>query len=335
MAARKDIHRPSVINPADYEYVAIEVMTVESFGDCEALLAERAKIAAHMERTGGKYSSHAHKGNCHVCGAHAVYTALFYHAATNTYIRTGMDCAAKMDACDEALFRRIKDEVTASLQAKTGKLKAKGILAEAGLTKCWELYEANWLDPELAKEGWTIERESEDDHYNCERIDKHTNDTVCLKCLNYGYYTGKLRKVKHYDMTFEYRTIIDIVGKLVKYGSVSEKQMWFLSKLLKDHDTKNEREAKYAAEKAKAADCPTGRQTVEVTVIKTEWKESEFGSSLKMLVKADAGFMLWGSVPSAQHDVKKGDRLKLTATITPSEKDAKFGFFKRPIAAAV
>jgi hypothetical protein len=89
-----------------------------------------------------------------------------------------------------------------------------------------------------------------------------------------------------------------------------------------------------------------------------------------MLVKDDRGFKVWGSIPSCLqlfdievseeieadhverirnngHDVKhvdgkwilttqqqrsldKGDRVRFTATVTPSNDDAKFGFYKRP-----
>lgn len=337
MAARKDIHRPSVINPADYEYVAVEVMKTDSFGDCEALLAERAIIKAHMKRTGGNYSGHAHKGNCHVCGAHAVYTVLFYHAATNTYIRTGMDCASKMHACDENLFRRIRDEVTASLEARAGKLKAKGILAKNGLEACWDIYEMPWnLEtlPGLVEQGWATSKVVETEHYDCYHPYDNNERHSCPKCKGWGSYTGPLHNETVYDVSFEFRTIRDIVGKLVKYGSISDNQLSFLGKLLRDKDTRKEREAKFAAEKAKAADCPTGRVTVECEVIKAEWRTTDFGDALKITLKAvDGGYILWGNAPVdlRNPEVKRGDKVQLTATVKPSDKDPKFGFFSRPI----
>ncbi|MCP4994759.1 MAG: hypothetical protein GY934_13410 [Gammaproteobacteria bacterium] len=69
--ARRDIHRPSAINVEDYEFVALECIKIEFFGDCEL---------ARRERTGGKWSSHAHGGNCHICGAWMGYSVAFYHA---------------------------------------------------------------------------------------------------------------------------------------------------------------------------------------------------------------------------------------------------------------
>lgn len=94
---RNDIHRPSAIYPTEYEFVAVEHDPV-SLGFVQWYWAQRQRIIAHMTQTGGAFSDHEHKGNCHVCGAHCIYTAVFYHCASNTYIRTGFDCAEKMGA---------------------------------------------------------------------------------------------------------------------------------------------------------------------------------------------------------------------------------------------
>ena len=73
------------------------------------------------------------------------------------------------------------------------------------------------------------------------------------------------------------------------------------------------------------------------------------------MVKDDAGFRVWGSVPSAlallevevadeidpsykwkeQRGMKNGDRITFTATVTPSNDSRTFGFFKRPGKASV
>ena len=96
---RTDAHRPSVINPAEYEYVAQELIPIGRYtgdilADCDFLQSERLRIRRHMERTGGTYSQHFHGGHCKVCGnANAIYTVLFYHDNTNNYVRIGSDCA--------------------------------------------------------------------------------------------------------------------------------------------------------------------------------------------------------------------------------------------------
>ena len=104
---------------------------------------------------------------------------------------------------------------------------------------------------------------------------------------------------------------------------------------------------KREAEKAEAADCPEGRMVIEGEVVSVKWKDSDYGGSLKMTVKTDHGYLVWGSVPSTlcsmetivsdgedswteYRDVGRGDRVRFTGTVTPSDTDKKFGFFKRP-----
>lgn len=138
---RTDVHRPSVINPADYEFVAFEYLKTDDFGAAAFMISERALIRAHMNRTGGNYSGHEHGGTCHVCGSvNAIYTALFYHAPSNTYVRTGLDCTEKLDqAVNGDVFRR---KVGRALEARKGKNKAKAILEAKGLADAWTVYES-------------------------------------------------------------------------------------------------------------------------------------------------------------------------------------------------
>ena len=99
------------------------------------------------------------------------------------------------------------------------------------------------------------------------------------------------------------------------------------------------------AEKELADDVPTGRMEVSAEVLKVDWKENGYGGRLVMTVKTDGGYLLWGSVPSSITDVDnpdgtrrqldRGDKVKFTATIEPSDRDPKFGFFKRPSKATV
>lgn len=137
--ARTDIHRPSAINPDDYQFVAWEYLR-EAYDDPTIMVGERMAIRAHMERTGGDYSRHQHGGNCHICGAAAVYTALFYHAPSNSYVRTGEDCAAKIEGgLDASAFRK---RISAWEEARAGKNKARTILEGKGLAGAWTIYNA-------------------------------------------------------------------------------------------------------------------------------------------------------------------------------------------------
>ena len=279
VAKRTDIHRPSAIIPDDYQFVAFDNVKIESFGDCFLLDENRQIKAAHMARTGGKYSQHEHGGSCYVCGAGAIWTATFYHAATNAYIKTGLDCADKL-GFGYGDFNAFKRSVTNALEAVAGKRKAQAYLTDKGLSRCWDLYIAAGLG-----------------------IGPST--------------------------PYEESTIIDIVGKLVRYGSVSEKTENFLGILLGKIDNRAVAAAQRAAEHEAAEVCPEGRGIITGEILSTRSEESQFGTVIKMLIRDDRGFKVWDSMPGGL-DAKRGDRVCFSANVTRSDKDEKFGFYKRP-----
>jgi hypothetical protein len=144
---RTDIHRPSVVQPEDYVFIACENVKLDGdIGACFFIQAERERIRNHMAHTGGTYSSHNHGGNCHICGAHCIYTALFYHEKTNTYIRTGFDCAEKMFTCDSRTFKTYREACKDALRAKAGRAKAEEILKEEGLEKAWTIWQTDQIE---------------------------------------------------------------------------------------------------------------------------------------------------------------------------------------------
>lgn len=281
---RTDIHRPSVIKVDEYEYVGQEYIKIECPGDCAALMAMRKYIQEHMTRTGGHYSTHAHGGNCHICGnVNALYTILFRHTPTNVYVRAGVECADKLGWGGDDSFRRNVEDYRKNV---AGKKKAQTTLADLSASLAWEIY---------TKSSETKTRDE--------------------------------------------NKITDMVSNLVKYGSfVSEKQSGFLLQLVArqvtplhgpSKPTQDERAAQWAAEKEAAAPCPTGRVTVTGKVIKTRDEEGPYGHSVKMLVKAEAGYMVWATAPGA-YTIERGDTVTFTATLSPSNDDPKFGFGSRP-----
>lgn len=82
-------------------------------------------------------------------------------------------------------------------------------------------------------------------------------------------------------------------------------------------------------------DVPEGRVVITGECLTFKWQESLYGNVEKMLVQDDRGFRVWGSVPASLSEAERGDRITFTATVTASDKDAKFGFFKRPTKAAL
>jgi hypothetical protein len=280
MAKRTDTHRPSAIDPTEYEFVALEY-TGPNFGDIEAAIASKQHFFEHMKRTGGRFAGHEHGGTCMVCGAHALYTARFYHTRTNSYITTGLDCAEKLDMGDAITFRNFRKQIEAGREAAAGRAKAQRILADEGLEWAWTVYTAPADQLPIDRNG---------------------------------------------GIQYEERTIINIVGKLVRYGSISEGQVKFLGALLT-------RIGERAARDATRVDVPdtTERVTIEGTVLTLKTVETDFGSAVKMLIEHESGFKLYGTVPSdLLCEGLKGSVVSFVARIQRSKDDPKFGFFSRP-----
>lgn len=279
---RTDTHRPSQINPEEYEFVALGC---QKYAVAEATIAELKIFNDHRAMTGGMFSSHEHGGSCHICGANAVYTAYFYHRPTNTYISTGMECAQKMEMGDGQRFKRFRNDISAQMKFKAGKQKAQAMLDDCGLLDAWGIYNAQ---------------------------------------------TDKTDK----NFLWKWNTVKSVVDTIIKNGSISERQEGFLRKLVDEINSwdkvQAERQAKRDAERAIAEDCPNGRIFVIGEVVSVKCIDTDYGVRQVMTVKSDRGFLVWGSVPSNIDDLSKGDRVSFTATVTRSDKDSKFGFFKRP-----
>lgn len=284
MSKRIDAHRPSAINPAEYSFVAVECMgDMQDLGDALFMQEQRKLIRAHMERTGGGYSRHAHGGVCHICGnANAIFTALFHHQPTNSYIRVGRDCTEKMGSGSSEidLFRRMVSDVR---EAKAGKAKAKALLEDHGVATAWAVWEA----PD--------------------------------------------------DSSWAEATTYDIVGKLIRYGDLSEKQWAFLAKLVKQIEEAPAIAAARQAEQDAAKPVPVSDKRIrvegEVVGVKSVPNPYDYngGSTIKIIVKHADGWKVYGTAPSKLLDVPiKGCTVAFDAVVEPSHDDPKFGFFSRP-----
>jgi len=302
MTKRTDIHRPSAINPLDYQFVACSYFPRAGDGlvDFTELLFNREILRTHMKKTGGKYAGHDHGGNCHVCGAWFIDHAIYYHGDTNSYLNIGFDCADKMDIGEARAFRDFRTARKGAFEMRAGKMKAEATLKEAGLDRAWELFStlagdfgddnaANW---EALEEGLSPR------HRNRTRGDIYT--------------------------------MFDIVRKLIKYGNLSEKQTNFLGLLVDKIDNARKIQAKWDAETAKAAPAPEGRVEFAGTILKISEYASDWGWAIKATIKTDAGWRVYVTLPSSAHEAKAGDRIALRATLTISDDDPKFAFGKRP-----
>lgn len=303
--ARNDIHRPSAIQPEDYEFVAFSYLKIDDLGSALFLAEERKRLRAHMERSGGRYSAHEHGGLCHICGSvNAIYSAVFFHGPSGQYIKTGLDCATKLECEGVEAFR---SKVNNALEASKGKRKAKAVLERIGLSKAWDVYAADAekrADYAVACETW---REAGSDEGSSPAFVP----------------PGKDEEI-----------VIDIVNRLIKWGDISDKAQNYLGVLCDRIARAPEIAAQRAAEADAAKPIPAfeGRVAVRGKVLSIKQPgEYDPYPSVKMLVQHADGWKLWGSVPAAiRGDVARGDEVEFVAGIVVSDRDPKFGFISRP-----
>jgi hypothetical protein len=118
------------------------------------------------------------------------------------------------------------------------------------------------------------------------------------------------------------------------YGTLTERQVEVLLQTPAKIKERKARDAAEAKRVAQATPVPNGTEVITGEVVSTKWVDSDYGSTLKMLVLEDRGFKVWGSVPRAI-DVEQGTKVRFTAAVERSNDDDLFGFFKRPRKAEV
>lgn len=305
MTARTDAHRPSAIIPADYDLVC-----VRTFGDDVDVYSNNEAVNtfnAHREHTGGVFAPKQGKGDCHVCGARMRDYAIFYHTSSNSYIRTGMDCASHIESGLDDAFRRVAQLRRAAEKRAKGVAAASTYLEELGIMDTCEAIFCDHLG------GTVIESEH---YYGNEFVESLTYDEA----------------FKLQDRMY---TLASMIRNLVKWGSWSEKQDKYAITLAERIQNAKQVIYQRREEKANTPPAPEGKVVVEGVVACVKTVEGYYGYQTKMLVVSDEGWKVWSTVPAAINDVEKGDRISFTATVTRSEDDHTFAFAKRPSKAKI
>lgn len=96
-------------------------------------------------------------------------------------------------------------------------------------------------------------------------------------------------------------------------------------------------DAERAARRAESKDLPNfnGRTRIVGRIIKLDLQVNDFGSREVMTVEHEDGWRVWGTQPKTLYEAKKGDVVAFDAKVEPSDRDSKFGFFKRPTKAEI
>lgn len=141
----------------------------------------------------------------------------------------------------------------------------------------------------------------------------------------------------------DHKILADIAHKGLAWGGLTIGQIALVNKIRADEPARKEREASRAAEEATAQPVPVTEARVEIVgvIVSQKTVDTDFGRVTKILVKTEAGYKLWGSLPSSLLDSSKGEydsrgkQVKFCARLQRSKDDPKFGFFSRPTKAQV
>jgi hypothetical protein len=161
-----------------------------------------------------------------------------------------------------------------------------------------------------------------------ERIERLQAEHACLK-----------RLVEDGSHGSEF--LSDVRSKFLANGRLSDAQVAAVGRAFEGIDRRAkwdaERRERAAALVAAGVRAPQGRVEVVGQIVSAKSQLNAVGEPcVKIVIRTDAGWSAWVTLPSALDDGSdvKGRRIKLSATLTPSDKDATFAFGKRPTKAA-
>jgi len=138
--------------------------------------------------------------------------------------------------------------------------------------------------------------------------------------------------------------LLDVRRKFVANGRLSDNQIAVVERVFAGADRRREYEAKRKAEQAALAargvQCPEGRVQVAGEVVSVKDAEPRYvghgryvGNRYKVTVRSQDGWKVFVSLPSSldsQAGNIVGKSVSFDATVTRSNRDAAFGFGKRP-----
>jgi hypothetical protein len=138
------------------------------------------------------------------------------------------------------------------------------------------------------------------------------------------------------DPEVAYSEFLSDVRSKAHSGRLSDAQVAAVGRAFEGIDRRRqwakERAEQSAALAAAGVQAPEGRVEIEGLVVSVKEVEGFQGDPVtKIIVKTDAGWSAWLTLPAAlaEEDVK-GQRIRVTVTLTRSDKDATFAFGKRP-----
>jgi hypothetical protein len=252
----------------------------------------------HMKRTGGKFSTHEHGGFCDVCGNPNVLNyAVFYHRPTNTYIKTGLECADTISTFASSALNNAIKEVNQKKYLETRRKKA-----EARRNMIKEEFLASLEGTALEPYASLIDTPPSMN----ESYEQATLRNILVNGARYGSLT---------DRQWAYaERLVKSIEKNSPASPVQEQKSSPSAEIV---------EGKYEI-------------TGKIISIKYKTINETPYPGYYMLLEDSEGRKYYGSVPAAilesveSADSLVGREVILSANVNKSPKDPCFGFFKRP-----
>lgn len=239
--------------------------------------------------------AHEGPGRCDHCGAHIRYVEVWRHKPSGGHIATGEICA------QETMM--VPDRATLDVK---------------------RLREAAAARSKAARETERRRKERE------EVEEKHPDVVPILRSME----AGELR-AHGQDWLAEagdaFHFLEDVARGYLSDGKLTHGQAEAVLRV-RDATLRRQRQREESRERAERATgaVPGGKGVeVEGVVERAYYKQSEWGARHVMIVEADAGWRVWGSIPRGLYP-DPGDRVRFTADLSRSGEDDLFGFFKRP-----
>jgi hypothetical protein len=281
-AMREDIHKPSMLDPAEYDFIAAFYQ-----GDSPWIAQSYMSEMEIYDRAIGEcdvfMGNFFHKQTCDHCGAAFNHGVLFLHTPTDELIHVGHICAAE----------------TVGLPSRAAKAKKTA-------------------------EKFAREQKAREERQKQTKVWRDENEAV-VNWLN------------SQDMETAHNFIKDMKRQLNDWGKLSERQAAAVEKWMAGQERFQERKAEEAKRLENALPLEEGRHVLIGEIVSTKYKDTDFGTQLKMTVLLDTGNKIYGTVPVAIQDLRPdnivGPRINFTGTIKRSDRDEHFGFFSRPASA--
>jgi hypothetical protein len=314
---RTDQHRPAEFTPEDYVavgyfYNKTSIYMLDDKGrQTDIMTPAGENMLRLLALIGDSTTTPYHTGyQCDHCGARIAYVAVFLHTPTGDHLAVGETCADGRFEMDKAEFHRLR---------KAAELDR----AQHKILTAWRAF----TEETHADVGWATLYASEN-----------------------GF-------------------VVDVLRRGRQYGSISEKQLNAISEAVARDAVKA---TEPVEDEVPSVPVPTGRYQFTGNILAIKSQESDFGPTLKMLllVSTDEGqYKVWGTFPKSLEGVygctahgktpddgeewygngghrfncalgyingaEVGDAVRLTATVTRSDRDEAFGFFSRPTKAEI